>query len=281
MTNEIRFKFSADKVQIQMVERILKDGLKGWEVMYGPNIKPRGSYGSLVDVSMGFKTIPSFYREDLGVSLTNKEYKAAMDLINDAEGKTFIQKDFRGDLTSTNSIKCFLIVGIPASGKSSYAKKLGRDKNAVIVSTDAIRAKLYGSEEIQGNWSEIETLLHQSINEYVAKGISVIVDATNIKPEHRKPLLKLSNLIKWECYWLDAELENCYVRNEKRARKVPKQVIRSMYKQLELTPPRREEGFVDVHQMMDNIPMSNLNPETHGGYTTSHEEFWSLMNSSW
>jgi len=86
MTNQIRFKFSADKVQIQMVERILKEGLKGWEVMYGPNIKQRGSYGSLVDVSMGFKST-YLLREDLGVVLTSEEYQAAVDLINDAEGE--------------------------------------------------------------------------------------------------------------------------------------------------------------------------------------------------
>ena len=58
MDNQIRFKFSTDEILVPMVERILKEGLEGWEVMYGPNIKPRGSYGSLVDVSMGFKAIP-------------------------------------------------------------------------------------------------------------------------------------------------------------------------------------------------------------------------------
>ena len=54
MTNEIRFKFSANGVLIPMVDRILKEGLEGWEVFYR-NEKERGSYGSLVDVSMGFK----------------------------------------------------------------------------------------------------------------------------------------------------------------------------------------------------------------------------------
>ena len=86
MTNEIRFKFSANREALPMVERILKEGLKGGEVMYGPNIKPRGSYGSLVDVSMGFKST-YLLREDLGVVLTSEEYQAAVDLINDAEGE--------------------------------------------------------------------------------------------------------------------------------------------------------------------------------------------------
>ena len=83
MSNQIRFKFSTDEILVPMVERILKEGLEGWEVMYGPNIKPRGSYGSLVDVSMGFKAIPKPYREDYGVCLSNEQYKQ----LQDAEGE--------------------------------------------------------------------------------------------------------------------------------------------------------------------------------------------------
>ena len=83
MSNQIRFKFSANGVLIPMVERILKEGLEGWEVMYGPNIKPRGSYGSLVDVSMGFKATPNPYREDYGVCLSDEQYKQ----LQDAEGE--------------------------------------------------------------------------------------------------------------------------------------------------------------------------------------------------
>ena len=79
MTNEIRFKFSANREVLPMVDRILKEGLEGWEVMYGPNIKPRGSYGCLVDVSIGFKAIPQPYREDYGVCLSDEQYKQLED----------------------------------------------------------------------------------------------------------------------------------------------------------------------------------------------------------
>ena len=79
MSNQIRFKFSTDQILVPTVERILKEGLEGWEVMYGPNIKPRGSYGSLVDVSMGFKATPNPYREDYGVCLSDEQYKQLQD----------------------------------------------------------------------------------------------------------------------------------------------------------------------------------------------------------
>ncbi len=79
MTHEIRFKFSAERdIHVPMVERILKEGLKGWEVFYRHE-KPRGSDGWLVDISMGFRTIPKPYREDYGVCLSDEQYKQLED----------------------------------------------------------------------------------------------------------------------------------------------------------------------------------------------------------
>ena len=83
MTHEIRFKFSAERdIHVPMVERILKEGLEGWEVFYRHE-KPRGSDGWLVDVSMGFKAIPRPYRENYGVCLSDEQYKQ----LQDAEGE--------------------------------------------------------------------------------------------------------------------------------------------------------------------------------------------------
>ena len=148
-----------------------------------------------------------------------------------------------------NNVQCSLLVGIPASGKSTYAKHLATVQGAAIVSTDAIRSKLFGSESVQGPWAEIERELHRLIKHYVALNVPVIVDATHIKPEHRKPLLNLSSRIKWACYWLYADLNEFQDRNQARARKVPRQVIKNMYNQLKLTPPTKGEGFTNVYQM--------------------------------
>ena len=148
-----------------------------------------------------------------------------------------------------NTIKCFLLVGIPASGKSTYCKQLATNTGAVILSTDSIRAKLYGNESIQGSWSDIERELHKSIKHYVALNVPVIVDATHTKPEHRKPLLNLSSRIEWACYWLNADLKECLKRNQARTRTVPSHVIESMFNQLKLTPPTKAEGFENVYLM--------------------------------
>ena len=150
---------------------------------------------------------------------------------------------------TTKPIQCALLVGIPGSGKSTYAERLATVTGSIVLSTDTIRAKLYGSESIQGNWPEIERELHKSIKHYTDLKVPVIVDATHTKPEHRKPLLSLSNRIKWACYWLDADLNECLERNQARTRTVPSHVIKAMYKQLKLTPPTTGEGFTNVYQM--------------------------------
>ena len=90
MTNEIRFKFSANRDNVLMVERILKEGLEGWEVFYH-KCKKRGSYGSLMDVSIGFKAIPKIYREDYGVCLSDEHYKQLEDARSSHTLKDFIE----------------------------------------------------------------------------------------------------------------------------------------------------------------------------------------------
>ena len=150
---------------------------------------------------------------------------------------------------TNNSVECFLLVGLPASGKSTFSKHLAASKNAVIISTDSIRKILYKDESKQGNWKEIERVLHDSIFKSISKGQSVIIDATHTVKEHRKILINLSNQINWTCYYLKTDKQTCIKRNLERSRTVPKHVIESMANQLELTPPTREEGFKKLYQV--------------------------------
>ena len=148
---------------------------------------------------------------------------------------------------NNKSIECFLLVGFPASGKSTFSKRLAVSKNAVIISTDSIRKILYKDESKQGNWKEIERVLHDSIFKSIRKSQSVIIDATHTVKEHRKILINLSNQINWTCYFLKTDKQTCIKRNLERSRTVPKHVIESMANQLELTPPTRAEGFKKLY----------------------------------
>ena len=47
-----------------------------------------------------------------------------------------------------NKIKLIMLIGAPASGKSTHAEKLAAEYNAVIISTDRLRAEVNGAEHI-------------------------------------------------------------------------------------------------------------------------------------
>ena len=143
-------------------------------------------------------------------------------------------------MTKTN---CYLLVGVPGSGKSTLAKRLPRSKNALVLSTDSIRTILYGNPEIQGNWQDIERVLHNLLLKCVSQNKSVIIDATHTLRAHRKTLLTLSNKISWTCIYLKTSLDTCHKRNLKRSRTVPKTVIDNMYQNLLNEPPTLSEGF--------------------------------------
>ena len=146
-------------------------------------------------------------------------------------------------MTQTN---CYLLVGIPGSGKSTLARRLASQKNALVLSTDTIRTLLYGSPEIQGNWTDLERVLHNLLLKCVSQNKSVIVDATHTLKAHRKTLLTLSKQINWTCIYLKTSLDTCHKRNSKRSRVVPKDVIDSMYQNLLREPPTKQEGFNHV-----------------------------------
>ncbi len=85
---------------------------------------------------------------------------------------------------------CHFLIGIPASGKSTFAQLLAQTGDYQIISTDAIRQQLYGDEKIQGNWLEIEAEMLKQMQEAIALHRGIIYDATNIKRAWRLDLLE-------------------------------------------------------------------------------------------
>lgn len=141
-----------------------------------------------------------------------------------------------------------LLVGCPASGKSTWAEQF-RDEYAII-SSDAIRAALYGDESIQGNPVEVFELAKQTIVDVLKQGNNVIFDATNMKYKNRMNIMrevnKLNGLIK-VCEIFVEPIEVLLERNAARERHVPEEVIYRMMRQFEM--PTRAEGFdvINIH----------------------------------
>lgn len=125
-----------------------------------------------------------------------------------------------------------MMVGLPGSGKSTYAEKLSKEHNAVICSSDKIREELCGDENSQDNNSAVFKLLHSRIKEHLRNGENVIYDATNINCKRRRAFLsELRNIpCKKICVIMATHFEECCERNDVRNRVVPYEVIERMYK---------------------------------------------------
>ncbi len=141
------------------------------------------------------------------------------------------------------------LIGPPSSGKSTLANQLQKlNPTARIVSTDAVRALLFGDESIQGDWSLIEANVLSQIREAFTAGQPVIYDATNVKREWRISLLErvADNNVQWIAWQLQTPLWLCQLWNKQRTRQVPETVIEEFFFSVQNSPPSVIEGFVAV-----------------------------------
>jgi len=153
-----------------------------------------------------------------------------------------------------------ILIGVPASGKTSLAEQMLRAANQTgdrhsrslthgqtqLISPDRIRAKLYGSEAIQGDWTEIWAQVQQDFTNAAKSQQSVIYDATNYKREYRQNIISLARehgFTSITGIWLNVPLWICLSRNETRDRVVPEDIVVDMYRTLAYHPPILAEGF--------------------------------------
>ena len=85
-----------------------------------------------------------------------------------------------------------ILVGAAGSGKTTLARPpFAPDE---IVSSDALRAVVSGNEADQRASAVAFRILHRTVDRRLAKGEMTVVDATNTKTEHRRPLLTRARL---------------------------------------------------------------------------------------
>jgi predicted kinase len=156
-----------------------------------------------------------------------------------------------GDGDRSLAVPLLLLVGVPGSGKSTWAQAfVATHCRHLIVSTDAIRAELYGNESIQGDWGQVwQRVLAQwlaaveAIHQGTLEG--AIYDATNARRRHRRHTLAAARQIGFTqitLVWFDLPLRVALDRNRQRSRQVPPEVIATMYRQLQGAPPALGEG---------------------------------------
>ncbi len=84
-----------------------------------------------------------------------------------------------------------ILVGLPRSGKSSYAKQYQAEHpNTVIHSSDAIRTEIYGSRSDNSDNVHVFDVLHGRIFRDLKAGMNVVFDACNISSKRRLWMLR-------------------------------------------------------------------------------------------
>lgn len=146
-------------------------------------------------------------------------------------------------------IKFMMLVGVPASGKSSIAKALAEENGAIIVSSDAIRGDLYGDESVQGDPAKVFRIVHENVKHYLRKGCNVIMDATNINSKKRAAFLREIDKVCPDCEKIAvvvvADKDTCVSRDLLRERTVGWEVIERMIANFQ--PPFYYEGWDTIH----------------------------------
>lgn len=148
-----------------------------------------------------------------------------------------------------NKPKLIMLVGIPGAGKTTYATKYKQENpNTIHLSSDSIRKELWGDESIQGDNSQIFSLMHDRAVEALNNGQNVIHDATNMTRRDRAYMIELCpEFVQIEAHIVWAPIETCIERDAARERTVGKAVIDKMLKRFQA--PYYDEG-IDVIEVI-------------------------------
>lgn len=145
--------------------------------------------------------------------------------------------------------KIYVLVGVPGSGKSTFANKAKSSLNAQIVSSDVVR-------NMHPDWKEEQIFpeVYRLTASFLKEDINVIYDATNITPLVRKRLVneleKYNVSYQMEAYYFPISYEDCLARIAKRnedskERFFPLDALKSYCERI--VAPSIDEGFLKVH----------------------------------
>lgn len=153
-------------------------------------------------------------------------------------------------------MKLTMTKGLPASGKSTWAKKQVVASNGRLkrVNKDDLRAMIDDSLWSKQNEKNILAIRDLTVKHYLNAGFDVVVDDTNLTPNHEETLRAIAEESGAEFHiesFMDVPLATCIVRNAQRANPVPEKAIRSMFNIFvkkkgvvkEYTPPPYNENL--------------------------------------
>lgn len=144
--------------------------------------------------------------------------------------------------------KLLILKGLPASGKSTYAKELVA-KGWKRVNKDDLRAMIDDSKWSKQNEEVIQKLEQEIIARLLINDYNVVVDDTNFGWEAKWEAFAKSYVVDFEIKFFDVPLMECIERDSKRGDKsVGAKVIQRMYdKYLKPEPPKWSEEKLNCY----------------------------------
>ena len=161
-------------------------------------------------------------------------------------------------MTPPVDVPLWLLIGLPGSGKSTWASHFNQSAPPLaIISTDQIRAQIFGNAATQGPWLQVWHRVTEQLRataEQTRQGhiSGAIYDATNGQRQGRCTVIQAAQAAGFTrllAVWLDAPTALCMHRNGQRSRQVPTDVIETMARQLAGAPPHCDEGFDALYRL--------------------------------
>ncbi|MDX2230405.1 MAG: AAA family ATPase [Leptolyngbyaceae cyanobacterium bins.349] len=159
-------------------------------------------------------------------------------------------------------LRLLLLIGLPGSGKSTLANHLLQIcSERRLISTDAIRADLFGEESVQGDWllvwREVDRRFRTTV-EQIRQGqaTEAIYDATNVVRKQRRQAIALARHCGFTHItgiWLHTPVWLCVQRNQQRDRQVPKDIIYRMNRRLCGAPPSLQEDLDELIELKTDL----------------------------
>jgi polynucleotide kinase-phosphatase len=165
-------------------------------------------------------------------------------------------------------LSLIVLIGPSGCGKSTFARK--HFKPTEVLSSDFCRGLVSDDENNQAATKDAFEVLHYIASKRLAAGKLTVVDATNVQPESRKPLVQLARDYHVLPVALVLNLQDriCQDRNRERSdRNFGPHVIRQQSQQLRRSIRNlKREGFRHIHEFST--------PEEIDGVVIERQPLW-------
>ena len=139
--------------------------------------------------------------------------------------------------------KFTMLVGVPSSGKSFYAKELLKEEQALLFSSDEIRRKSKLDVTKPEDNTRLFDNIYKTMREALKRGYNVVFDATNPSRKKRRYFLEMIQHLNVDktCIAVMRKPENCLITNKQREYPVKEEIIKAMILSYQI--PVYEEGW--------------------------------------